>query len=349
MSSMDKNQLQTRLQTSRRQLDRNLFYFERGAGGAFVPSARFRLDPDLMTYPGVIGLWSIKDLLSYLIDGERSWVAWFNTWKVSDRRRPLTPPGGPDPKASQSISICSHDGTLEQIIKEYRLSFPQLIAVVEAIPEPDLFEPINFPNADSKSLADTLLDATAQRYDWAKSLLRGWSHVHKTSQRNKATLLNQIQSEHRLLEKLLNSLSPGEWFQPGVVANWSIKDLLAHLTAWERLFCSWYLAGLGDKSPAIPAPGYSWILINRLNEDIFLENRDRPLEEIRLEFQNSYIETFVLVQSIPEEALFSSGKFAWTGKASLYGYVIANTCNHYRWARTKIRAWERTREKSIPG
>jgi hypothetical protein len=95
-----------------------------------------------------------------------------------------------------------------------------------------------------------------------------------------------------------------------------------------------------NEKPAVPAPGYSWRLIDRLNEQILLTNRDRPVSVICSEFRVSYQETFALIRSIPEEEIFMSGRFAWTGKINLYGYIIANTCNHYRWARSKLRAWK---------
>ena len=40
---------------------------------------------------------------------------------------------------------------------------------------------------------------------------------------------------------------------------------------------------------------------------------------------------------IPEEDMFSPGRYAWTGRLTLADYIAGNTCNHYRWAKTQIR------------
>jgi hypothetical protein len=49
------------------------------------------------------------------------------------------------------------------------------------------------------------------------------------------------------------------------------------------------------------------------------------------------------VREIPEEDIFPVGRFAWTGESNLAAYILANTANHYRWAKTQIRRWIHTR------
>jgi hypothetical protein len=46
--------------------------------------------------------------------------------------------------------------------------------------------------------------------------------------------------------------------QPGIVGEWSAKDVLAHLTEWEQMVLGWYHAGLAGETPALPAPGFKW-------------------------------------------------------------------------------------------
>lgn len=43
--------------------------------------------------------------------------------------------------------------------------------------------------------------------------------------------------------------------QSGVVDDWSLKDLLAHLIAWDDLFIQWYLIGQRGGEPEVPALG----------------------------------------------------------------------------------------------
>ena len=49
----------------------------------------------------------------------------------------------------------------------------------------------------------------------------------------KAVLLDNIQAEYNRLESLLAPLSEEQLTTPGVNGPWSIKDNIAHLTAWQ--------------------------------------------------------------------------------------------------------------------
>ncbi len=158
-------------------------------------------------------------------------------------------------------------------------------------------------------------------------------------QTTKTELLKDILTERRQLDKNLAGIRPAEREIPGVCGEWSVKDLLAHLAAWEQLFLGWYQAGLHGESPAIPAPGFSWHSMHQLNQKIYEENRQRSLADVEAWYSASYQQVLGLVQALPEEDIFTAGRYSWTGSHKLVGYIAANTCNHYRWAKTLIRKW----------
>lgn len=164
-----------------------------------------------------------------------------------------------------------------------------------------------------------------------------------TKQTTKQGLLDDIVTERRQLEKNLSGINDSEKLVGGVCGDWSIKDILAHLTAWESMFMGWYEAGLRNEIPAIPAPGYSWHAMNQLNQQIYEVNSQRVLRDIETEFAASYQEVLSLVRELPEDAIFTHGYYGWTKHLTLADYIAANTCNHYRWAKTLIRKWQRSR------
>jgi hypothetical protein len=51
----------------------------------------------------------------------------------------------------------------------------------------------------------------------------------------KATLLDKVQSAYEHLNTLLATLSEEQKSTPGVNGSWSVKDNLAHITAWQDL------------------------------------------------------------------------------------------------------------------
>jgi hypothetical protein len=160
---------------------------------------------------------------------------------------------------------------------------------------------------------------------------------------SKDALLEEIASERRRLEQNITAVAREEMTMPGVVGEWSMKDLLAHLAAWEQLFLSWYTAGLRGQQPQTPVVGRGKRAIDALNACIYEQNRARPLDDVLAEFARSYEQVLATVREIPEEDIFTPARHAWTGGLLLLSYITANTSEHYRWAKGHIRAWMRAR------
>ena len=166
-------------------------------------------------------------------------------------------------------------------------------------------------------------------------------------QTSKAQLLKDIRTERRRLEKNLSGLNAEDMVRPGVMGTWSVKDILAHLVAWEKLFLDWYSTGVQGCSPSITPVGMSQSSIDTLNQLIYEKNQWRSLEDILAEFQASYQEIVTVVESIPEEDMLVHGRFNWTGKLTLSDYIAGNTCNHYAWAKSQIRKRAKHEKKKV--
>jgi len=160
-------------------------------------------------------------------------------------------------------------------------------------------------------------------------------------QTSKDQLLKDIRTERRRLEKNLSGWSAEAMTQPGVAGTWSVKDILAHLSAWEKLFLDWYSAGLQGRVPATLPVGMSQKAMDALNQQIYEKNQRRSLDEVLAEFHASYEVTVRVIEAIPEEEMFARGRFNWTGALTLADYIAGNTCSHYAWAKSQIRKWAR--------
>jgi hypothetical protein len=57
-------------------------------------------------------------------------------------------------------------------------------------------------------------------------------------------MLAESQAEYEALEQLLSPLTAGQMAAPGALAEWSVKDVLAHLFEWQQMMFGWYEAGL---------------------------------------------------------------------------------------------------------
>jgi len=157
-------------------------------------------------------------------------------------------------------------------------------------------------------------------------------------QLSKAEILAHIEQEHNLLTQTFHALSPSQMVEPAILAapapGQSCKDILAHLTAWEQRMLSIIRAIIAR------APHPQYASTPEFNEHVFHANKDRSLEDVQADFERSYNEALALVRQLTETEL-ATGE-VW----NLIGY---NTYNHYKWARTMIRRWQRAQRKSASG
>lgn len=158
----------------------------------------------------------------------------------------------------------------------------------------------------------------------------------------KDQLLATIDAEYQALLAQVNRFSQAEQALPGVNGEWAIKDLLTHLTAWEQLFLGWYQAGIRGETPVTPAPGFTWgwKSLGALNQQIFVQHRHQSPTAATQTLTASHAQVVTLIQTLSEEELFTPGRYAWLGKATLEASIRANTYNHYRWATKLIRQWQ---------
>jgi uncharacterized protein (TIGR03083 family) len=149
-------------------------------------------------------------------------------------------------------------------------------------------------------------------------------------------LLAETRAEREKLLTLLGSMTPAQ-LQASPGSGWSPKDIVAHLAEWERMLFGWYEAGRRGEKPAVPAEGYSWANLAQLNDRIYGQFRDRPLEAVLADWRTTSQQLIALAEKAPEDELFGKGRHAWTGRATLADYVRGCGADHYSWARREIR------------
>ncbi len=159
---------------------------------------------------------------------------------------------------------------------------------------------------------------------------------------SKQQLIRDIEDQFSTLRECLERI-PRRYSEPGVWGeDWTVNDLLAHLTEWHTLFLGWHRAGLDGRVPAMPAPGYRWNETPRLNRDIQEKHRDRLSDELWGELEASHARVLDLARQASTDELLKPGTFGWTGTNALVTYLGANTASHYRFACKVLKRWVRS-------
>jgi len=152
----------------------------------------------------------------------------------------------------------------------------------------------------------------------------------------KAELLSTIAVERKRLENLLAQVPQDRMAEPCVEGQWSVKDILVHLIAWEQRMVYWLGQTLQGEIPEMPS---SEADLDCWNDQIYQENRERLLEDVLINFYRSYSEALSAVEATPEEDLVDPARYPWREGRPLWQMVAANTCWHYEEHGNSISAW----------
>jgi hypothetical protein len=150
----------------------------------------------------------------------------------------------------------------------------------------------------------------------------------------KSELLQRIRDERRALEKNLARLTHTQMLFPGVMGEWTVKDALAHISAWERSMLTWTANLLSGKVPGTPEP----LDVDRFNAAIYAQVKDKPLGEVLEEFRESYRAALALAESLTEAQLQTKYTNTWP-HGPLWLGVAANMNFHYKEHREDLEKW----------
>jgi hypothetical protein len=150
---------------------------------------------------------------------------------------------------------------------------------------------------------------------------------------NKTELLNSMHMGYTVFETLLGPLNAEQMTKPGVNGEWSVKDILAHLTAWHRHRLHLIEATKRGEEPQDIPPDMS---LDAINEQFYQESKQRSLGEVLDDFRSTYRQVDDWVNALSEEELHKS---PWPGSAPLWGYVAGNIYEHYEEHSRPIQEW----------
>ena len=130
----------------------------------------------------------------------------------------------------------------------------------------------------------------------------------------KSELLNGLLSEYRQWEALLDQIGMARMDQPGASGEWSIKDIVAHLTGWRQRAVGRLQAaqhGEPDPPPRWPAHLQS---DDEINAWITESNRGRSVREVLAESQLVFQQLRAAIEGLPDEVLMNPQRhLPWWG------------------------------------
>jgi len=144
----------------------------------------------------------------------------------------------------------------------------------------------------------------------------------------KAELLEKIHTARKQFKALIDSLTETQIITPGVQENWSVKDILAHLTAWERMTLERLNSGLSNR-PSRIRPIHTNEEVDWMNEKVHAIHQDRPLVDILDDFQTSFERLMEKVEGLNKNVFQNPTSMEWAGDRPVWLLIADNTYLHY--------------------
>lgn len=142
-------------------------------------------------------------------------------------------------------------------------------------------------------------------------------------------LLETIEQRWDELRASVKGLSDEEMQAPGVVGDWSVKDILAHVTTWEEEA----LKHLPEIAAGKPQQRYKDVYggLDAFNALKFEENQKRPLAEVRARLTETHRQLLDYLETVPDELLHSRERFRTRLRWDTYSHYPLHAAHISEW------------------
>lgn len=161
---------------------------------------------------------------------------------------------------------------------------------------------------------------------------------------DKQAMLTTLRAEFNRWEALLGSLSEGQITAPHLPSSMSIKDVVAHLYAWQQRSIARLEAALLNTEPTFPL----WLAgldpeaeenLDQINAWIYETYRDRRWSSVHQDWRDGFLRFLELGAVISETDLFDTKKYPWLEGYALFAVLQGSYEHHHADHLEPLLAW----------
>ena len=145
----------------------------------------------------------------------------------------------------------------------------------------------------------------------------------------KTELLGRVSAAREEMERALEGLSEEDATRAGLNTNWSVRDALAHVVAWE---IEGARAIEGIRAGTYAPRRFDKESIDAFNEQAVAERRDRTFAEVRSEFEEAHRRMTEVLEALPEEV---------EERTPVYKFAEGVTFKHLSHHAAQIEEWKK--------
>ena len=154
----------------------------------------------------------------------------------------------------------------------------------------------------------------------------------------RADVLRSLDHSWNELREVIDSMSEPEMVEPGVVDDWSIKDLLGHMAFWADRAVNTLAEVQAGRGAEVPGPETETEL-DEWNAREFAVREGKNLAQLREDWERAHQAARAALETFPEETLDDPFK-----DHTVVFEFGADTFAHYQQHAAQISAWLRQME-----
>lgn len=151
----------------------------------------------------------------------------------------------------------------------------------------------------------------------------------------KQDVLDALSTARGDLLDALNGLTPDQMIMAGAVGIWSVKDVLAHLVAWESEVVTALNQVQNRRVPSILRIDD----IDEWNEEQYHTSVRQPLEAIQADLEGVHKMVRRMITDFDERALVDNRRYSWMEGEPLWFLIEENVTLHEQEHASDIRTW----------
>ena len=149
----------------------------------------------------------------------------------------------------------------------------------------------------------------------------------------KAQIVTMLQEEFTRWEDILAGLNEAQITAPDLSDGWSIKDVMAHLWAWQQRSIARMEAAVHHTEPEFPqwpeefdpeAEG----MPHELNDWLYNANKNKSWAQVYGDWRTGFLHFIELAEAVAEDDLLTPGRYAWLEGHPL-ALVLTASCEHH--------------------
>jgi tetratricopeptide (TPR) repeat protein len=137
-----------------------------------------------------------------------------------------------------------------------------------------------------------------------------------------AALLKLLDSAHSAQREWVEELSDAQRNVVGTAEEWSVKDMLAHVTFWQQESAERLAAVRGGREPQLLGD------FQQVNERVFEERRAQPWGQVLETAEQTHAALVEHVAALDDQSLTDPQRFAWTRGQPLTANILGNAFWH---------------------